>query len=125
MRARGVSINGLREATGLSRDTIIHYTSPETLPEKKWTQEAENYLRERYPPGEDILTLTAEVNKMLGRTDITPRAVQVRIGQLKLLRVKPNNDAKGDASREYWQKWRSGEVADNPRCPPPDDRSQG
>lgn len=106
MRSKGVSLNGLREATGLSKDTIIRYTSPEIPPEPKWTPKAIDYLRTNYPPGESMDDLTAVIHAITGRTDITQHAVKVKIGQLKLLRDQPNNQAKGVASREYWDKWR-------------------
>ena len=121
MRAKGVSLAGLREATGLSKDTIIRYTSPGTLPERKWTDAAVQFLREEYPQGKTLEYLAERINQMVGRTDITPNAVHVKVGQLKLLRNNPNNQAKSEGRKAYWRKWREGRVTNNRRCPPPSD----
>jgi hypothetical protein len=103
MRAKGVSIRGLREATGLSKDAIIRYTSPEVWEPRKWTDAALAYLDAEYPKGTTLEDLASEINRMLGRTDITPHAVQVKVGQRKLLRNEPNNEARIEAIRRYWR----------------------
>ena len=155
MRAKGVSLAGLREATGLNQKTLIRYTSdvprrgvcpcgrpadhgggcserrkrysPETLARnigertRKWTDEADNYLKANYPTGMSLEELATRSNEMLGRTDITPHAVQVRVGKYKLTRNPDarNNEAIAEARREYWRRWRAGEITNNQRCPAP------
>jgi hypothetical protein len=155
MRSKGVSLAGLREATGLNQKTLIRYTSDvprggvcpcgrpadhgggcserrkrysaEALARnigdvtRKWNDEADAYLREHYPTGMSLEELAEHSNKVLGRTDITPSAVQVRIGKWKLRRNPDavNNKAKAEARTRYWEKWRAGEITDNQRCPAP------
>ena len=153
MRGKGVSLAGLREATGINQKTLIRYTSdvprrgvcpcgrpadhgggcverrkrysPETLARnigertRKWSEAADNFLKEHYPTGMTLEELAEHINQMLGRTDITPHAVQVRVGKFKLLRNARNNEAIAEARREYWRKWRAGEITNNQRCPAP------
>lgn len=104
MRAGGVSIRGLQEATGLAKDTIIRYTSPETLPERKWSHEAEDLLRQLYPTGCLLEDITVGVNAM--GVDVDVAAVRVRIGQLKLRRQGQRREPQVNAKKEYWRKWR-------------------
>lgn len=104
MRAGGISLSGLHEATGLSRDTLVRYTSPDKPPERKWTPEAEALLHELYPVGTDTDEIARRVNELLGRTDITAKAVLVRVGQLKILRN--SLDGKAKKISEFWRKRR-------------------
>lgn len=156
MRAKGVSLAGLREATGLNQKTLIRYTSdvpraalcacgrradhgggcierrkgysPEAVIRanigdftRKWNDEADNFLLEWYPKGMSLEEIAEQVNKILGRTDITPHAVQVRAGTRGLTRNPGarNNKAIAAARRQYWERWRQGKVTNNQRCPPP------
>lgn len=108
MRAGGVSIRGLEQATGLAKDTIIRYTSPEIPPQQKWSPEAEDLLRQLYPTGCLLEHITVGVNAM--GVDVDASAVRVRIGQLKLRRLGQKRQPQADAIQEFWQKWRAGQV---------------
>jgi hypothetical protein len=153
MRAAGVSINGLIEATGINRHTVIKYTSAldeavcgcgrprghpgnctarragRTAPPgislaigdrtRKWTAEAERMLGVWWRQGLTPAEIAPRVNALLGRTDISPHAVQVKVGKLKLLRHGKRSDLIAQARRDYWARWRRGEVTDNERCPSP------
>lgn len=122
MRTSGVTVEGLVEATGLPRTTVCHYTDPPKG--NKWTEPAVEYLRQNYHTGESLDDLTAMVQAITGRSDISRSAVLVKVGQLKLHRDEPNNGAKAHGRKEYWRKWRAGEITNNSRCPPPNARSQ-
>lgn len=137
MRSKGVSLAGLREATGLNPKTLAKATqgvlkgatcpcgrpadhgggcserrkrySTEVLERsnrRKWTSEADAYLREWYPQGTPLEELAAHVNQMLSRSDITPHAVQVRVGTWHLKRNPgtENNAAKSEARKRYWRR---------------------
>jgi hypothetical protein len=107
MRDGGISLSGLQQATGISRDTLIHYTSSGAPPEKKWTTEADNILRQLYPAREEVPVIAECVNLMLCRTDITERAVRVRIGQLKILKAGSLSEAEAEIIRETWARWKT------------------
>lgn len=139
MRAAGVSINGLREATGINARTIIKYTSdrhqnsgvpvnhaPIGDRTRKWTDEANKLLCDEWSAGATLDSLVTRINAMLGRSDITARAVRVRIAQLKLHRPTGfQNEEISAARRAYWERWRRGQITDNRRCPPqPEERKK-